>query len=429
MAGPDTQNFAIHCQGKKHRAGIYTPQKPQRQLAMAQFFSAAPAQASEANDPPPHDSDLENDIETSAIESQSSSLPLSLVMKCKGALPLGVPNANALRGKYPIMRHAHEKVHWRYVDGMGVQSVDPPCTGAARIGDSGEQLPCVPCAAVPSHPTMCVWMREERNADSSTPHFKLGFLNLTKRANGYRADKRNAVQVLQRVSDVCQTLVQKCDAHKALILAIGADNRPLASRRAARLIASGQSAAAVCEDMSKAIQVRSYTDTDRDLSCLVAIGIGGSRALCALNRAGYLPSADVSRDRLRLDPPLVPNCPPTVQFIVSRLPIADRPLLWDILVDEVFLEAMVGVDGGCNASGICTTCCPRKFSLRSEADIDAFAIKLESDDNVHLGEYGTVISIAAHDYDYYRVIPLWEVCVVFAMVEHVKGTGNARNRC
>ena len=40
---------------------------------------------------------------------------------------------------------------------------------------------------------MCVWMREERNADSSTPHFKLGFLNLTKRANGYRADKRNAV--------------------------------------------------------------------------------------------------------------------------------------------------------------------------------------------------------------------------------------------
>ena len=55
---------------------------------------------------------------------------------------------------------------------MGVQSVDPPCTGAARIGDSGEQLPCVPCAAVPSHPTMCVWMREERNAESSTPHFK-----------------------------------------------------------------------------------------------------------------------------------------------------------------------------------------------------------------------------------------------------------------
>ena len=110
LVGPDTQNFAIHCQGKKHQAGISIPQKPQRQLAMVQFFSAAPAQASEANEPPPHDSDREDDIETSAIESQSSSLPLSLVMKCKGALPLGVPNANALRSKYQIMRHAHEKV-------------------------------------------------------------------------------------------------------------------------------------------------------------------------------------------------------------------------------------------------------------------------------------------------------------------------------
>ena len=79
------------------------------------------------------------------------------------------------------------------------------------------------------------------------------------------------------MSDVCQTLVQKCNAQKALILAVGPDNRPLASRRAAHLIASGQSAAAVLEDMSKAIQVRSYNDTDRDLSCLVAIGIGGSR--------------------------------------------------------------------------------------------------------------------------------------------------------
>ena len=125
-AGFDTQNFAIHCQGKKHRTGISIPQEPQRQLAMTQFFSAAPARASEANEPPPHDSEREDDIETSAIESHSSSLPLRLVMKCKGALPLGVPNANALRGKYPIMRRAHEKVHWRYVDAMGVQSVNPP---------------------------------------------------------------------------------------------------------------------------------------------------------------------------------------------------------------------------------------------------------------------------------------------------------------
>ena len=39
LVGPDTQNFAIHCQGKKHGAGTSIPQKPQRQLT--QFFSAA----------------------------------------------------------------------------------------------------------------------------------------------------------------------------------------------------------------------------------------------------------------------------------------------------------------------------------------------------------------------------------------------------
>ena len=102
------------------------------------------------------------------------------------------------------------------------------------------------------------------------------------------------------MSDVCQTLVQKCDAHKALILAIGQDKRPLASRRAARLIAAGQSAAAVLEDMSKAIQVKLYSKDDRDLACLAAIGIGGSRLLCALNRAGHLPSEDPSGGHCRL---------------------------------------------------------------------------------------------------------------------------------
>ena len=206
---------------------------------------------------------------------------------------------------------------------MGIVSLDPPCTGKARVGDSGEKLPCNPCYEVPRNKTLCKWMREERNADSSTEHFKLGFLNLAKRANAHRADKNTAITALRRVSDVCETLVQKCDAHKALICAIGADDRPLASRRAARLIAAGQSAAAVLEDLSKAIQMRSYNETDRHLACLVAIGIGGSRALCALNRAGRLPSEDVSRERLRLDPHWVQPWNRTVVFLSScaRLPM------------------------------------------------------------------------------------------------------------
>ena len=80
--------------------------------------------------------------------------------------------------------------------------------------------------------------------------------------------------------------MQKCDVHKALVPAIGQDKRPLASRRAARLIAAiaaiaaKESAAAVLQDMAKAIQVKMYSNDDHDLACLAAISIGGSRLLC-----------------------------------------------------------------------------------------------------------------------------------------------------
>ena len=66
-----------------------------------------------------------------------------------------------------------------------------------------------------------------------------------------------------------------------------------------------------------------------------------------------------------------------VEFVVSRLPKVECPLLRDILVDEIFLEA--------------------------------FAMRLDGDENLHLAEYGTVISIAAHNYDHYRARPVWEV--------------------
>ena len=55
-----------------------------------------------------------------------------------------------------------------------------------------------------------------------------------------------------------------------------------------------------------------------DLACLVAIGIGGNRTLATLNHAGCLSSEDLFRDHVRLDPPLLPDRPPTVDLIVSR---------------------------------------------------------------------------------------------------------------
>ena len=107
------------------------------------------------------------------------------------------------------------------------------------------------------------------------------------------------------------------------------------------------------------------------------------------------------------------------------MPTTDRPLLWDVVTDEIFLNAMVGVTRNVNASGICTTCCAVPFPLRFEQQIDFLAAQLESEDHVeqidflaaqlesedhvHLSEYGTITSIAAQDFDLCRVIPLWQV--------------------
>ena len=144
IAAPDIQSYELHCKGKKHPAGI------------------APATKGH----------------------QTSMVSCLVPTKCMGVLPLGVSSALVLRGCYPLMRHAHEKVHWFYVDGVGCFSRDPPCTREARVDESGNPIPCIPCEALPRDNTLCKWMREERTADSGTVHWKLGFLKLAERAAG-----------------------------------------------------------------------------------------------------------------------------------------------------------------------------------------------------------------------------------------------------
>ena len=105
---------------------------------------------------------------------------------------------------------------------------------------------------------------------------------------------------------------------------------------------------------------------------------------------------------------MCPNKAPIREFAVSRLPTMDRPLLWYVVTDQIFRDAMVGAMRNMNACGVCTPCCANPFPIRSEERIDFLAAQLEFEDHVHLGEYGTIISITAHDFDHYRVIPLWQ---------------------
>ena len=83
LAGPQTQQLATHCEGKKHKAGIAPPSKAKRQLPMTQFFSAAAAPAPPANDdvPPPGEIEGEDEVATSP-EADGSALALAADWKC-----------------------------------------------------------------------------------------------------------------------------------------------------------------------------------------------------------------------------------------------------------------------------------------------------------------------------------------------------------
>ena len=144
LAVPDTQLYELHCKGKKHRIGI-APAIKGCQTSMMRFFS----QSSQGSQPSQHK------LSTASQPSNDPSSPCSgasieplvelpvlcpIPTKCMGVLPLGVPSAHVLRGCYPLMRHAHEKVHRFYVDGVGCFSRDPPCTREARFDENGKQM-------------------------------------------------------------------------------------------------------------------------------------------------------------------------------------------------------------------------------------------------------------------------------------------------
>ena len=112
------------------------PMKPKRQLLVTHFFSTIPRHTTK-DVPPLIESDGEDEVATNHSETQGSAPPLVSDDKCIGALPPGIPNANAICSRHPTMRHAYEKIHRMYVDGMGILSLDPPCTRLAHYGEFG----------------------------------------------------------------------------------------------------------------------------------------------------------------------------------------------------------------------------------------------------------------------------------------------------
>ena len=204
--------------------------------------------------------------------------------------------------------------------------------------------------------------------------------------------------------------MNKCAESKALILAVADDDRPLLQRRVARLIGAGHSPSAVMADMSKAFKSRTYTEKEKAIAGIAALGVGGCEFLKVANRGGILPSYDMAMVDMKFEEPLRPGIAPTTTFILKCLPNPPDPLLWDLLVDEISLQPQIGVVKSGHATGTCRTCTSREHRLVDQETVDELANLLEdSNSNVHLAEYATVWSVAAHHGSLYRPIPLWVV--------------------
>ena len=403
---PSSSTFEQHCKTSQQHLRFMQENRPlqPRERTLLTFF---PAKRSSGN-PSPQSTPTMLTATSTPITEQSvvpTELPLP-PPPCPKVLPFGIKDANHLHRAYPLLRHGHEKASWRLVDGLGLESVDPPCIGEGSYDSTGCIVPCSPCASVRGSVVLHRWMVEAREPDKGVQHWKLGFEALCIRADGHRREKRTVSQKLARSIHRCQHLMNKYAESKALILAVAYDDRPLLQRRVARLIGAGHSPSAVMADMSKAFKIRTYTEKEKAIAGLAALGVGGCEFLKVANRGGILPSYDTAMVDMKFEEPLRPGIAPT-RFILKRPPNHPDPLLWDLLVDEISLQPQIGVVKSGHATGTCRTCTSREHRLVDQETVDELANLLEdSNSNVHLAEYATVWSVAAHHGSLYRPFPL-----------------------
>ena len=171
--------------------------------------------------------------------------------------------------------------------------------------------------------------------------------------------------------------MNKCAESKALILAVADDDRPLPQRRVARLIGAGHSPSAFMADISKAFKIRTYTEKEKAIARLAALGVGGCEFLKVANRGGILPSYDTAMVDMKFEETLRPGIAPTTTFILKCLPNHPDPLLWDLLVDEISLQPQIGVVKSRHATGTCRTCTSREHRLVDQETVDELANLLE----------------------------------------------------
>ena len=167
--------------------------------------------------------------------------------KCPGVLSRQAGTLPQLRRMYPVMRGNYEKPPWELCDRRGLFALD--CRTDGRWDDrAGRYGPCLPCLDLLSgkHAArLNSWMNPTVNPKDTEPHYRQGPHVVSRRLN--KANDRGYVaqETMGELQEDPHQFRQRCETYKALAVAIAEDDRPLAGRRAARLLQAGWAPAKV----------------------------------------------------------------------------------------------------------------------------------------------------------------------------------------
>ena len=145
---PSSSTFEQQCKTSQQHLCFMQENRPlqPRERTLLTFF---PAKRSSGNPSPQSTPTMPTATSTPITEQSVVLIELPLPPPpCPKVLPFGIKDAIHLCRAYPLLHQGHEKASWRLVDGLGSESVDPPCTGEGSYESMGCIVPCSPCAGV-----------------------------------------------------------------------------------------------------------------------------------------------------------------------------------------------------------------------------------------------------------------------------------------
>ena len=243
--------------------------------------------------------------------------------------------------------------------------------------------------------------------NGTKPHYRQGPNVLSRRLDEVNDTGYVAQETLGQLQEDLHKFCQRCKTCKALAVAIAEDDRPLAGRRAARLLQAAWAPAKVLGHLCDAWSVQSWDAQGRDGAALAALGVGGPKLLQSLNSAMYLPSYDTGRRHVKGAPRVRRNEPPWLLEALGHIPVCH---VWHLCMDEIHVEDVITVSREALAVALCATCCRHPMPLASGADVEALAQRLEQDSNTyHAANQATVVFLSPHREEGYSAIPVWVI--------------------